>query len=451
MDPAITAEEARSTIAEAYIYAYPMIANYRTMVKQAIDKEAPEYIGGFNVLKNYSEPFTPENHDVVTPNNDTPYSWARLDLRAEPFVMSVPAVPHDRYYTLQWIDLYTDIVGYIGVRATGFGAGSYLIAGPDWHDATPEGIDGVLRCETQFVALLGRTLLQGPDDVPTLAAIQSQYRLEALSQFQAHIPPPAAPEIDWLPWDEAALTTPAFITYLNFLLPFCQPPHPSEVDLLRRFARVGIGPGLELDVASLDPTLRQAVDDGVNDGIATLNAALAETTTSNGLFGTREDLGNDYLKRAVGASKGLYGNAVEEAWYGGWESDADGEPLDGTRHYQLHFAPEALPPAQFFWSATMYDLPDRFLVANPINRYSIGDRTPGLQYDDKGGLTIDISHEPPGENLSNWLPAPAGPFTVVIRIYGPKQELLDGSWQLPPLDMVGGRESEVGGGKGRRY
>jgi hypothetical protein len=449
VDPAISADEMRSIVAEAYIYAYPMIDNYRTMVKQAIDREAPEYIGGFNVIKNYSQPFTPDNHDVVTPNNDTPYSWARLDLRAEPFVISVPAVPHDRYYVLQWIDLYTYIVGYIGVRTTGFGSGSYLIAGPDWAGGTPEGIDGVLQAETQFVTLLGRTLLEGPDDVPTLGAIQSQFRLEALSQFQAQIPPPAAPEIDWLPWDEEALTSRAFIPYLNFLLQFCQPPDPSEVDLLRRFARIGIAPGASFDVDGLDPSLQQAIDDGVNDAVFSLTAALVATTTSNGLFGTREELGNDYLKRAVGANKGLYGNAIEEAWYGGWETGSDDEPLDGTRRYQLSFAPEALPPARFFWSATMYDLPDRFLVANPINRYAIGDRTPGLQYGADGGLTIEISNEPPTENHSNWLPAPAGPFTVVIRIYGPKQELLDGSWQLPPMEVVGGRGSQVGG-KGRR-
>jgi hypothetical protein len=436
VDPAITADQVRSITAEAYIYAYPMIDNYRTMVKQAIDRAAPEYIGGFNVIKNYSEPFTPENHDVVTPNNDTPYSWARVDLRADPFVISVPAVGHDRYYVLQWIDLYTYIVGYIGVRTTGFGAGSYLIAGPDWEGGTPEGIDGVLHCETQFITLLGRTLLEGPDDVPTLGAIQSQYRLEALSQFQAQIPPSAAPEVEWLPWNDEALTTRTFLLYLNFLLQYCQPPHPSEVDLLRRFARIGIAPGAAFDFASLDPAIQQAIDCGVVDGIAKLNAALAATTTSNGLFGTRQELGDDYLKRAVAANKGLYGNAVEEAWYGGWETGADGQPLDGARQYRLHFAPEALPPAQFFWSATMYDLPDRFLVANPINRYSIGDRTEGVQYEADGGLSIEISSEQPPENVSNWLPAPAAPFTVVIRIYGPKQELLDDSWQLPPLEVV---------------
>ncbi len=439
MDPTVTPDDVRSIVAEAYIYAYPMIDNYRTMVKQAIDPDAPEYIGGFNVLKNYSQTFIPENHDVVTPNNDTPYSWARIDLRAEPFVMSVPAVAQDRYYTLQWIDLYTFITGYIGVSTTGIEAGSYLIAGPDWEGEVPEGINGVLRCETQFVTLLGRTLLEGPDDIPTLEAVQSQYRLEALSQFLAQIPPPAADEVDWLPWDEAALTSREFIPYLNFLLQFCQPVHPSENELMERFRRMGIGPGAAFAYEDLDPAMQQAIDEGVADGIATLNVALSTTLTSNGLFGSRDELGNDYLKRAVGANKGLYGNAVEEAWYGGWETGSDGQALDGARRYQLHFPAEALPPARFFWSATMYSLPDRFLVPNPIDRYSIGDRTKGLRSNDDGSLTIDISFEAPEPELAaNWLPAPDGPFTVVIRIYGPKQELLDGSWQLPHLWVMGG-------------
>ena len=436
MEPTVSLDEARSTAAEAYLYAFPMIASHRAMVEQAIDSESPRYIGGFNVLKSYAEPVTPDDRDVVAPNNDTRESWAWIDLRSEPFVISVPAVGHDRYYALQWNDLYTDIIGDVGVRTTGFSTGSYLIAGPAWAEDIPEGIDGVLRSETQFVTLLGRTRLAGPDDVPTLEAIQSQYRLEPLSQFQAQIPPPAAPPVEWPAWDDAALTSPAFIPYLNVLLQFCQPPRAAERDLLRRFARIGIGPGACFRAECLDPARRRAIADGVNDGIARLEAALATTRTPNGLYGTREQLGGDFLRRAVGASIGLFGNAVEEVWYGRWDRDADGAPLDGRRRYRLHFAAEALPPAQFFWSATMYDLPDRRLVANPINRYSIGSRTDSLRYEEEGSLAIEISNELPGDNSVNWLPAPAGPFTVIIRVYGPKPELLDGAWKLPPLVVM---------------
>ncbi len=434
MDPSMTPEEVRAITAEAYIYAYPMIASYGAMFNQAIDPDSPEYLGGFNVIKNTSVPVSPENHDVA-PNVDTRPSWAWLDLRADPFVLSVPAVAHDRYYALQWFDLCADLVGSIGVRTTGFAAGSYLIAGPDWEGETPEGIVGVLRSASQLAALRGQTLLDGPEDVTALTAIQSQYRLEALSQFLAQVPPPAAPEIDWLPWEEEALRTRAFLPYLTFLLQFCQQP-PAEAELMQRFARIGIVPGADVDVADLDPAMQQAIDAGVADGVATLHAA-ASAAATNELLGSGEEPGFNSLKRAAAARTKLYGNAVGEEWNGSWEVSADGEALDGSRRYRLHFAPEALPPAHSFWSVTMYSLPDRVLVANPIDRYAIGDRTKGLQHDEDGSLAILISHDAPDQALqASWLPAPAGPFTLVLRVYGPKPELLDGTWQLPPLEVV---------------
>lgn len=436
-DPDLSPDELRATVADAYIYAYPMLASYRSTYLQAIDATASEYIGGFNVIKNYSEPFTPDNHDIVTPNNDTPYSWAQLDLRAEPFVISVPALPEERYYVLEWFDQFTYIIGYIGSRATGNGAGTYLLAGPGWTGDTPAGIAGVIASDTSFVTLLGRTLLDGPSDVPAVQAIQAQYVLQPLSSFLHTSPPAAAPAVDWPVWDEDALTSSRFLPYLTFLLQFCQPPDPSETDLMARFARAGIGPGWAFDPSTLSPDMRQAVEDGTADGIAALDATLATTLTSNGLFGSRAQLGTDYAKRAAGASKGLFGNALEEAWYGGWGAGSDGQPLDGSKTYRLHFSADQLPPAQFFWSATMYDIPDRLLVANPIDRYSIGDRTPGLQYDADGGLSITIAHASPGaDQESNWLPAPAGPFTIVVRVYGPGETVMNGSWQLPPLTVV---------------
>jgi len=134
---AATSDDARSIAHDAYIYAYPMLENYDTMVKQVVDKNAPEYVGGFGIFRHYSTLYTPKNHDVVTPNNDTPYSWAWLDLRAEPWVVTVPAVPNKRYYVQQWVDLFTYNFAYIGSRSTGQDAGSYLITGPRWHGTKP--------------------------------------------------------------------------------------------------------------------------------------------------------------------------------------------------------------------------------------------------------------------------------------------------------------------------
>ena len=156
----VSPTEARAVAKDAYIYAYAMLESYQTWRSQAVDANSNGYVGGFNVFRHYSEPFTPENRDIVTPNNDTPYSWAWLDLRAEPMVVSVPAVPKDRYYVMQWIDLFTYNFAYIGVRSTGFDAGSYMIAGPKWNGPKPAGINQVFKAETEIVGTLTRTSLQ---------------------------------------------------------------------------------------------------------------------------------------------------------------------------------------------------------------------------------------------------------------------------------------------------
>src|ERR1700761_788033 len=149
-----TNTDARQTAKDAYIYAYALLESYQTWYKQAVDSHAREYVGGFNVYRHYAQVFTPDNKDIVTPNNDTPYSWAWFDLRAEPVVISVPAVPKDRYYVMQLIDLYTQNFGYIGVRATGTGAGSYMIVGPNWRGEKPPGITACIDCETDIAGTL---------------------------------------------------------------------------------------------------------------------------------------------------------------------------------------------------------------------------------------------------------------------------------------------------------
>src|SRR5712664_319468 len=313
-----SADEARAIAKEAYIYAYAPMESYQTWSKQAVDEKAPEYVGGFNKFRHYSQPFTPANKDIVTPNNDTPYSWAWLDLRAEPIVVSVPAVPKDRYYVIQWIDLFTQNFAYIGVRSTGFGDGSYMIAGPKWEGKKPAGIKQVFKAESDIVGTLTRTALQGPDDVPNVKALQAQYKLQPLSAFlKQQQPPPAAPAIDFPPYDKAKARTHDFIGYLNFLLQFAEPPDPSEVALRKRFEKIGIGPGKPWDASKVDPATLAAIDVGVKEGQADIDTLAAKTFSTNGLFGSRAQLKTNYLQRDVGAMKGLYGNSLEEAWYGG--------------------------------------------------------------------------------------------------------------------------------------
>jgi hypothetical protein len=423
----VTPDDARAIAKEAYLYAFPMMESYNTWYAQAVVKDSPTYVGGFNTFRHYSQAFTSANHDVVTPNNDTPYSWAWLDLRAEPIVISVPAVPKGRYYVLQLIDLFTYNCAYIGSRATGNEAGSFLMVGPRWKGTVPAGFTKVFHSETEIVGVLGRTQLNGPDDVENVKAVQAGFRLTPLSAFEKTPAPPAPPALAFPPWDKATARTHDFITYLNFLLSLAEPPNPKEVPLRERFARIGIGPGTPWNATTVDPATLAAIDAGVKDAQAELDATIAATHSSNGLFGSREVLGENYLMRAVAAAMGLYGNDLQEAWYGGLVAD-------GTTLSTLHFAKDQLPPARFFWSVTLYTLPDRFLYANPLNRYSIGDRTKGLRYDADGGLTIYVGHPSPGaDKESNWLPAPAGPYSFVARVYGPSEAAMTGTWKLPAL------------------
>ncbi len=422
---AVTPADARKIARDAYLYAFPMLENYKTLAKQIADPKSPEYVGGFGRYRHYAEPFTPANHDVVTPNNDTPYSWAWLDLRAQPWVLSVPKA--DRYYVAQWIDLFTYNFAYVGSRATGDEAGNYLFVGPRWMGKTPPGIKQVFRSETDLVLSLTRTALKGPDDVAGVKAFQAGLKLQPLSAFLGGPVPPAAPAIAFPPYDAARAKSIDFITYLNFLLQFAQPPNASEAGSLKRFAQIGIAPGKAFDAARLDPAVRTAIEAGVADAQKQLADAIAVTHSSNGLFGSRAAQKNDYLRRAVAAAMGLYGNDLAEAWYGGYVGD-------GTKPATIHFAKGQLPPAKFFWSLTLYTLPDRFLYANEIERHSLGDRTPGLQKDADGGLTLYLSHESPGEEKkSNWLPAPAGPYSLITRIYGPSEAAMSGAWKMPPL------------------
>jgi hypothetical protein len=418
--------EARAIARDAYLYAFAMLESYDTWYRQAVDSSAKEYLGGFNVFRHYSQPFSPANRDVVTPNNDTPYSLAWLDLRAEPMVLRVPHVPRDRYYVFQLVDLFTYIVGYVGVRATGFDAGDYLITGPRFDAEPRRPFKQVFRAETEIVGVLGRTELRGPDDVPALKRLQESYQLQPLSAYQGRVAPPPAPRLAFPAYDRARARTHDFIGYLNFLLSLAEPPHPSEVLLRKRFERIGIVPGAPFDARRVERRLLSAIDAGVKDAQNTLAASIAATKSSRGLFGTREFLGQDYLKRDIAAATGLYGNALEEAYYCGTTGD-------GSALSVLRFPKGKLPPAKFFWSITLYTQ-DRFLYDNALARYSIGDRTPGLVYGGDGSLTLYVGNTSPGKaRENNWLPAPRGPYLLVVRVYGPSEAVIHGDWKMPAL------------------
>jgi hypothetical protein len=440
--PTLTAAEAREIARDAYVWGFPLVDNYRIQHAYFVDTANPEYKGAWNVVHNTARVFTPEDKAIQTPNSDTPYSQLGLDLRAEPIVITVPAIEAGRYYSLQFIDAYTFNFAYAGTRTTGNGGGQFLVTGPGWQGEVPAGLTHV-PSETDLVFVLYRTQLFEADDLENVRKVQAGYRAQPLSAFLGAAAPAAAPAVEWARplTPEAQRTDPRFFEALNFVMQFT-PAHESERDLRGRFAKLGIGPGGDFDASQLAPEMLEAVKGGMADAWAELDAITrrveAGELTSGDFFGTREYLKNNYAYRMAGAALGIYGNSKEEAFYPAYRVDAAGRPLDGTHRYTLRFAPGQLPPAGAFWSLTMYDLATSLLVANPINRYLVNSpMLPDLRKDADGGITIYVQHDSPGRaKETNWLPAPVGPFAAVMRIYQPRPEALDGTWKRPELERI---------------
>jgi hypothetical protein len=366
-----------------------------------------------------------------------------MDLRAEPIVLTVPAIDKERYFSVQLIDAYTFNFDYIGSRATGNAGGSYLIAGPGWQGETPKGVKKVFRSETDFVFAVYRTQLFKPDDLDNVKKVQAGYKAQTLSTFLGAAAPKAAPVVDFIkPLSSAdEKTSPQFFNILNFVLQFT-PTNPAETELMARFAKIGVGAGKTMDQSKLSPEMKAAIEQGMADAwadFAGLRKRIdAKEVTSGEIFGTREYLKNNYLYRMAAAVLGIYGNSKQEAMYPIYAVDKTGQKVDGTKHYSVHFAPGQLPPVNAFWSLTMYELPSSLLVANPLNRYLLNSpMLPQFTKDADGGLTLYIQNESPGKDKeANWLPAPKGPFFIAMRLYWPKDEATDGEWTAPPMQLV---------------
>jgi hypothetical protein len=435
----VTPEEARAIARDAYIYGYPLMDNYRIQYAYFVDAKSPEFKALYNQLVNVPRVFTPADKAVQTPNSDTPYSWAGLDLRAEPVVISLPQIEQSRYFSVQLIDYYTFNFAYLGSRATGNGGGNFMIAGPGWKGETPPGIAKVVACETELALALFRTQLFNPADLDNVKKIQSSYRVQPLSAFLGKPAPAAAPPIAFVPplSPKDQKSSLGFFGVLNAALQFC-PVNPAETELRARFAKLGIEAGATFDAAGLPPAIAQAMRDGIADAWASFaeGKKLVEQgkVTSGDVLGTREHLRNNYLYRMLGAVLGIYGNSREEAMYPAYYVDAVGAPLTGDKRYVLRFPPGQLPPVNSFWSLTMYEQPASLLVANPIDRYLLNSpMMPQFQMDTDGGLTLIIQNAPPAGRESNWLPAPGGPFSLIMRLYWPKPEALSGAWTPPPV------------------
>lgn len=289
-----------------------------------------------------------------------------------------------------------------------------------------------MYCETDILYILVRTQLFAATDLNNVHALQQQYKLTPLAvstnSKQENFTVPPLPPIT--PQSQPDLR---IFGLLNYLLGFCHP-HTSETELLQRFSSIGIAAGKSFDVT--DTTTKAALLKGIALGQQAMMQKLPSVKFAEELFGTREQLNNDYLGRAVGAWVGIYANQKEEFMgLQGFERQADGKPFVGTNKYTVTFKSGQLPPVDGFWSITLYALPTRFMYANTLNRNLINSAMlPNLKKNKDGSISLYIQHESPGaDKESNWLPCPKTSFTMSFRTYLPKQPIRDGSWQIPPV------------------
>src|SRR5437763_6093007 len=438
--------ETKAIAEEGFIYGLPIVMNYAVMYEYAVDRNSGQFKAPFNEINNEARVFTYKDTAVVTPNSDTPYSILWLDLRAEPIVLSVPAVEKKRYYSVMLCDGNTFNYGYIGSRATGPDAGDYLVAGPDWKGETPAGIKKVFHSSTQFSVAAYRTQLFNPADMPNVVKIQAGYKVQPLSAYLKQPAPPAAPAINFPKVDKEMVKT-NFFDYLDFALQIA-PPGPEKKDIRAKLARIGIGAGKTFEFKDLSLEHKAEVGLGMKDGEEKVEKYLAGGQKDiNGwkvgsLFGDRDFYKGDWIKRAAAAKGGIYGNDAVEAMYPMTKTLANGEILDASKHdYSVTFAKDEFQPVNEFWSVTMYDGKTQLLIENPINRYLINSpMLSGMNKNPDGSLTLYVQKASPGTaKEANWLPAPDGPVYLVMRLYWPKDtppSILpagEGTWKPPAI------------------
>ncbi|WP_229702665.1 DUF1254 domain-containing protein [Streptomyces albiflavescens] len=427
---------------QAFVYGFPYIYNAQLRYDWVTQPRNPATV-----------PYAPVNHfwhaerlldasyrDGGCPNNDTLYSVAWVNLSDEPVILSHPDMG-DRYFTFELIGITSDNFDYIGQRTTGSTAGHFALTGPGWSGDLPPDVQPLKSAPSPWIMILGRTLVSDTNDVANVRALQEQYRLTPLSLFgkpDAKVPEsrevaePIRAEDDPLgPWKT-----------LNAMLAENPPPAHHEI-LLKQFAQIGVGPGL--DVEDQPDVVKRSLIRAAAVGVPMLKQQILSGDWAHVVHGWRYPppqmgrFGDDFLKRAADQSLvGISANDPAEAVYLVNFDDSDGNKLTAGGRYELHFGRDELPPVDAFWSLTVYG-EDMNLIPNPADRYSIGDRTPGLKQDPDGALTISLQSKSPGEDQeSNWLPtAQEGTWFVVLRMYRPRREVVDAAWECPPLNRVG--------------
>ncbi len=434
-DDKLSDAEAEKSAAEAYVYGYPLVLmDVSRQVMTAVAK--PTTIAApLNQFNNSLEFPDATFTNVVSPNADTLYSFSWLDIAQEPIVLSLPDTG-DRYYLMQMLDAWTDVIASPGTRTTGNCKGDYALTGPAFSGKLPEGLKEI-KSPTGLVWIIGRTQTNGKADYAAVRALKAQYKLIPLSSWEKDYTPPQVPveKVDQTaPVEQVAKMDAA--TFFGRLAALLKDNPPAEADkpMVEKLSRLGIAPG------KFDPQNAKALDRGAAAGWQRI---LAEAKKPQGkvvngwdVMGNIGRYGTNYPFRAVVALVGLGANLPEDAIYPHAKEDSDGKPLSGENRYVIHFPKGQLPPVNAFWSLTMYNAKQAF-VANPIDRYAIGDRDK-LKFNEDGSLTLYVQHESPGkEKESNWLPAPKDSFNLFMRLYWPKKAILDGSWTPPAVKQVG--------------
>ncbi len=429
---------------ETYVYGYPLVYNLDEIAKLTSGAGVVR-VDGWNSFGPARELLGPEAK-FVSPNNDTLYLMAGCDVSGGPLVLHVPDTA-GRYYVLQFVDAWTNNFAYVGRRATGTAEGEFLLAPAGYAGPVPDGMTLISAPSDVFV-IVGRVQLDGESDLPAVHAVQDAFSLRRLDGAAGTTglptPDPQVPgELAW--WERLRVALTAF------------PPSDADAAFVEAAAHLGLTEPSSRFVDP-DPALAAALVAGANEGRATIEELAGATggsvngwTSAMHMFdynldrlgpGTIDspdwkiaDRRQAYVTRAVVARAGLWGNHGYEASYSFAWQDENGEDLVGSRSFRLTLSPP--PPVDAFWSLTMYDVPDFYLVANPIERYAIGDRTPGLRYGADGSVTIVIGKDAPeGDEEANWLPAPDGRFRPVLRMYQPRPPVLDGTYVLPPIAVV---------------
>ena len=441
---AVSAQEAHDIGVEAYLFLYPLITMDVTRLQMTnVAEFTPPMLGPMNTFVNVRAFPTADMKVVVRPNFDTLYSSAWVDLTQGPVVVSAPDTD-GRYYLLPMMDMYTDVFAVPGKRTTGTGAGHYAMVPPGWTGSLPTGVERI-DAPTTYVWIIGRTQTNGPKDYAAVHKVQDGFAITPLAAWGKPIAPVVGtvnPKVDMKtpPKDQVdSMSAEEYFAYGAKLMGM-HPPHITDWSVVARFKRIGLEPGAPFRFDGLAPEVQAALKKAMTEApklmaekLPTLAAVVngwSMNTTTMGVYG------DYYLKRAIVANLGLGANQPEDAIYPLCIGDADGKPLVGESSYVLHFTKEQLPPVSAFWSVTMYDALG-FQVANPIDRFAIGDRD-ALKYNADGSLDLYIQHASPGKDKeSNWLPAPAsGELGVTMRLYAPAPQALDGRWNPPAILRV---------------